>query len=208
MIKNIIFDFGNIIVKFNKYDMVSKFTDKEEIKEFLINEVINSDEWLKKGMIDLGLISLKEMANRINKRTNYKYKNEVYDFSTKFPYELEYNGNVLKLIKKLKDKGYKLYLLSNISEEVYKLFMKDLEPLFDGMVLSYKINMIKPYDGIYQYLINTFKLNSKECLFIDDRQDNIDTANKYGIKGRKINRNDYNDILKVLEEYNIFGGNI
>ena len=119
MIKNIIFDFGNIIVKFNKYDMVSKFTDKEEIKEFLINEVVNSDEWLKKGMIDLGLISLKEMANRINKRTNYKYKNEVYDFSTKFPYELEYNGNVLKLIKKLKEKGYKLYLLSNISEEVY-----------------------------------------------------------------------------------------
>ena len=99
MIKNIIFDFGNIIVKFNNYDMVSKFTDKEEIKEFLINEVVYSDEWLKKGMIDLGLISLKEMANRINKRTNYKYKNEVYDFSTKFPYELEYNGDVLKLIK-------------------------------------------------------------------------------------------------------------
>ena len=86
--------------------------------------------------------------------------------------------------------------------------MINLEILFYSIVWSYKINIIKLYDDIYQYLINTFKLNSKECLFIDDRQDNIDTANKYGIKGRKINRNDYNDILKVLEEYNIFGGNI
>ena len=113
MIKNIIFDFGNIIVKFNNYDMVSKFTDKEEIKEFLINEVVHSDEWLKKGMIDLGLISLKEMANRINKRTNYKYKNEVYDFSTKFPYELEYNGLNLYKTHKIK----KIIILQNNYDE-------------------------------------------------------------------------------------------
>ena len=70
MIKNIIFDFGNIIVKFNEYKLVSEFTDNEEVKRFLIDNVINSDEWVGKGMIDLGILSLEEAANRINEKTN------------------------------------------------------------------------------------------------------------------------------------------
>ena len=71
------------------------------------------------------------------------------------------------------------------------------------MVLSYKIHEIKPYKPIYEYLLSTYNLNPEECLFLDDRLDNMDTANSLRIKGRKVNKDDYNDIINVLEEYSI-----
>ena len=167
MIKNIIFDFGNIIVKFNKDEMTSYYTNDKDIKKFLVDNVINSPEWLGEGLVDLGEISLEEMANNINKRTNYIHEKEVYNFSTDFPNKLKYNGDIINTIKELRNKGYKIYLLSNTSDDVFKLFIEKLRPLFDGMVLSYKIHEIKPYKPIYEHLLNTYNLNPEECLFID-----------------------------------------
>ena len=203
MIKNIIFDFGNIIGKFD-YSL-SNYMGKynEEVREFLINNVIYSDEWEGKGMIDLGEITLEEAANRINQRTNNKYKDEVYEFLTTFSYNIEYNGDILNLLKRLRNDGYKLYVLSNTNSGTWGVFKDTLEPLFDGLVLSYKIHKIKPNRPIYDYLLNTYKLNPEECLFIDDREANIEMANRLGIKGRTINKDDYDDIVKVLKEYNI-----
>lgn len=203
MIKNIIFDFGNIIVKFNRDEMTSHYTNDKDIKKFLVDNVINSPEWLGEGLVDLGEISLEEMANNINKRTNYIHEKEVYNFSTDFPNKLKYNGNIINTIKELRNKGYKIYLLSNTCDYVFRLFLDDLKPLFDGMVLSYKIHEIKPNKPIYEYLLNTYNLNPEECLFLDDRLANMDTANSLRIKGRKINQDDYNDIVSALIEYNV-----
>ena len=143
------------------------------------------------------------MAENIKKRTNYIYEKEVYNFSTDFPNKLKYNGDIIRLIKELKNKGYNLYILSNTCDEVFSLFKGDLESLFDGMVLSYKIHEIKPNRPIYRYLLSTYNLNPEECLFLDDRLENMDTANSLKIKGRKINPDDYNDIVNALKEYNI-----
>ena len=203
MIKNIIFDFGNIIVRFDQDEMTSYYTNDKNIQKFLVDNVINSPEWLKEGLLDLGDISLEEMANNINKRTNYIHEKEVYNLSTDFPNKLKYNGDIINTIKALRNKGYNIYLLSNTSDYVFKLFIDELSPLFDGMVLSYKIHEIKPYKPIYEYLLSTYNLNPEECLFLDDRLDNMDTANSLRIKGRKVNKDDYNDIINVLEEYSI-----
>ena len=203
MIKNVIFDFGNIIIRFNPDEMTSYYTNDNNIKKFLVDNVINSPEWLGEGKLDLGDISLEEMANTINKRTNYIHEKEVYNFSTDFPNKLKYNGSIIETIKKLKNLGYNLYILSNTSDEVFCKFIDDLSPLFDGMVLSYKIHEIKPNKPIYEYLLNKYNLNPEECLFLDDRLDNMETANSFGIKGRKVNKDDYEDIIKVLKEFNI-----
>lgn len=203
MIKNIIFDYGNIIVKCNIEEMTRKYTnDPEEIK-FVIDEVANSEEWLGKNLIDLGEITLSEAASRINKRTNYIHEDLVNIFLKEFPNNLEYNGDILNLVKELKDKGYKVYVLSNTSKETFSKFNDDLEALFDGLVLSYKIHEIKPNKPIYEYLLKTYNLNPNECLFLDDRLDNIKTANELGIHGRKVNEDDLEDIKNVLKEYNI-----
>ena len=203
MIKNIIFDFGNIIIQFKAHEIASNYTKDKDIQEFLIENVINSKEWLGEGKLDLGEITLKEMADNINKRTNNIHKDEVTNFCLDFKNKLTYNGDILNLLNKLKNKGYRLYVLSNTSDEVFTLFYDDLNELFDGMVLSYKIHEIKPYKPIYRYLLDIYSLNPKECLFLDDRLDNMNTANELGINGRQINRNDFDDIINALDEFNI-----
>ena len=203
MIKNIIFDFGNIIVKFNEYKLVSEFTDNEEVKRFLIDNVINSDEWVGKGMIDLGILSLEEAANRINEKTNNIHKDEVTNFLLGFSNKLIINDNILEIIENLRNKGYKTYVLSNTNKVTFDLFRDKLEPFFDGLVLSYEINMIKPFEKIYEYLLETYHLNPNECIFLDDREENIITANRLGINGRVIKKDDTDDIIKALKEYNL-----
>ena len=63
--------------------------------------------------------------------------------------------------------------------------------------------MIKPYNGIYEYIINKYNLKPEESLFIDDTEKNIETANKLGIKGRKVKPADIEDLKSVLEEYEV-----
>lgn len=203
MIKNIIFDYGNIIVKCNIKEIVKKYTNDPEVIKFIEEKVVDSEEWVKGGLIDLGEITLSEAASRINKRTNYIHEDLVNRFLLDVPDNLKYNDNVLDVVKELKNKGYKVYVLSNTSKETFANFKADLEALFDGLVLSYKIHDIKPNKPIYEYLLKTYNLNPNECLFLDDRLDNIKTANELGIHGRKVNEDDLEDIKNVLKEYKI-----
>ena len=88
---------------------------------------------------------------------------------------------------------------------MYEKNLSKIEYLFDGLVLSYKVHLLKPYESIYKYLLEQYNLNPEESLFIDDREDNMKTANKLGIKGRKVEPNNAEDVKRVLKEYEIIG---
>ena len=201
--KNIIFDFGGIILKVKMKEIVKKFTDSKEEQEFLLNNVVNSPEWIEYGLIDTGYITKEDFINLVNDRTNNIHKDLVEDFINNYINHVYVDDKIIELIKDLKEQGYKIYLLSNTQKYSYEKFIKDIEYLFDGITLSFKEHLLKPYNAIYERLIDKYNLVPEESLFIDDREDNISTANKYGIKGRKVERNSIEDIKKVLQEYNI-----
>ena len=201
--KNIIFDFGNVIINFNSREVVSHFTDNKEVQDFLINEVIYSPEWNKYGFIDSGFITHEEVSILINDRTNNIYQDLVNYFMKNYYKYMYIQKEVIEIIKGLKEKGYNIYLLSNTNEFIYEKFIKEIEYLFDGIVLSYRKHILKPHDSIYQYIIAEYNLNPEESLFIDDREDNVKTANKFGIKGRNVKPDDVEDIKRVLKEYGI-----
>ena len=201
--KNIIFDFGGIILKVKMKEIVKKFTDSKEEQEFLLNNVVNSPEWIEYGLIDTGYITKEDFINLVNDRTNNIHKDLVEDFINNYINHVYIDDKIIELIKDLKKQGYKIYLLSNTQKYSYEKFIKDIEYLFDGITLSFKEHLLKPYNAIYERLIDKYNLVPEESLFIDDREDNISTANKYGIKGRKVERNSIEDIKKVLQEYNI-----
>lgn len=203
MIKNIIFDFGNVIIKFNFKKIIKNFTNNEEEQQFIFDNVVNSPEWCVYGLIDSGVISYEQAVMTINDRTNNKHEELVKNFLLNYRNYIEYNDDIFNVITDLKNKGYKLYILSNINNYIFDLFRNDLVSLFDGMILSYEEHKIKPYDAIYKCLLNKYDLNPEESLFIDDRIDNIKTANKFGIKGRNVNKDDINDIKLVLKEYGV-----
>lgn len=198
--KNIIFDLGNVVINTDYNKIINNFTNKEEEKEFILNDVIKSPYY---ELGDTGFIEIEDQIDLINDYTNNKYPELVKDFLLNYIKYKTWNGDILDILKKLKENGYKLYVLSNISDYVYKNFKEILESLFDGIVVSYEIHKVKPNEAIYKYLLNKYNLNPEDSLFIDDREVNIKTANILGIKGRQVLPDNIDDIKQVLKEYGV-----
>lgn len=204
MIKNIVFDFGNVIGRFDYKEAISKITDDKDATEFLIANVINSPFWTGLNIMDTGLVTYDEVIMLINDRNNNKYADLVEKLVNNYYNSISISDEMVNIVKSIKEKGYNIYLLSNTTREVVHIF-KDhkIFTYFSGFVLSYKINKVKPYDGIYNYLFDKYNLNPEECLFIDDKDVNMETGNRLGMKGRQVNKDDIEDIKSVLKEYNI-----
>ena len=101
----------------------------------------------------------------------------------------------------LKEKGYHLYLLlSNADFTIYDYF-PDFVPFsyFDGKLVSADVHIVKPDVRIYQLLMETYGLNPEECLFVDDRMDNVEGAKKAGMQGVQF-LGDYKKVENFLKE--------
>ena len=80
---------------------------------------------------------------------------------------------------------FKLYGLSNMDDALYGALKKkygDIFELFDGVVISAHAKYLKPEQGAYHYLLDTYKLDPADCLFFDDQQENIQGARLVGIE--------------------------
>ena len=204
MIKNIIFDIGNVILNFNILKVLSAFTTNKDEQKFILDNIINSPEWLGHALIDTGYVTKEDAIEIVKDRTNHINDKLISDFWNNYNDYAMVDEKVIKLIQKLKDNNYKIYLLSNINPYTHE-FVKasGLFDVVDGYVLSYLEHQIKPYEGIYNTLINRYTLKPEECLFIDDKMENVKTANKLGIQGESVIPDNYDSITDLLKKYNI-----
>lgn len=122
-------------------------------------------------------------------------------FSTGFdPYIIAKSMSVirqsLKLIKACSHaKRTNLYILSNWDKESFDLlctlpYAQNILKYFnsDNIAISGQLGLLKPNTTMYSFLLNTYKLRPEECLFIDDQQENLDSAQKLGIHGYHYNQ--------------------
>lgn len=201
MIKNIIFDIGNVILNFNYRSVIDQFTSFEEDKKFIMENIINSPEWLGYSLIDTGYITKEEAVEIVKDRTNHTKDDLIENFWNNYNDYAVIDDCVLNIIKNLKEKGYSIYLLSNINEYTYNFVKKSgLFDIVDGYVLSYQEHQIKPYMSIYNTLLNRYELIPSECIFIDDNEKNIATANKLGMIGKKVEPDCYNSVKEIVNE--------
>lgn len=208
MIKNIVFDIGNVILNFDYMKVISQYTDSIEEKKFILDNIINSPEWLEYSLIDTGFITKEEAIQIVQDRTNHINDNIVRNFWNNYNNYAFVDKRVLNLIERLKNKGYKVYLLSNMNEYTFnKVKASNLFNIVDGYVLSYLVHQVKPYISIYKTLINKYNLRVSECLFIDDNEKNIDTANSLGMIGRLVKPDNYEDIEYILKSALDFDNN-
>lgn len=208
MIKNIVFDIGNVILNFDYMKVISQYTDSIEEKKFILDNIINSPEWLEYSLIDTGFITKEEAIQIVQDRTNHINDNLVRNFWNNYNNYAFVDKRVLNLIERLKNKGYKVYLLSNMNEYTFnKVKASNLFNIVDGYVLSYLVHQVKPYISIYKTLINKYNLRVSECLFIDDNEKNIDTANSLGMIGRLVKPDNYEDIEYILKSALDFDNN-
>lgn len=203
MIKNIIFDLGNVIINYNQKQIINSFTQKEDEIKYIYDEIFHAPEW---ELMDLGNITNDEAIEVINKRNEFKYEKLTKDFLHEWYKKQTINREIVEIAKKLKKKGYKLFVLSNMANLTYEYFKNDeFFSLCSGIVISAHEHVKKPDEKVYELLLDRYHLTVAECLFIDDdpSEENYKTANKMGIKGRRIIPNQAEDVKKLLLEYEI-----
>lgn len=178
-IKNIVFDFGGVLMDWNpRYFYQSIFNDEDEM-EYFLSEVC-SLEW--NSQVDAGRPFSTIIEELIAIHPKYKKEIELYQ-----SHWIDMVGGSIaenvSTIDKLKGK-YRLFGLTNWSAETFPLvyekyaFFKELE----GIVVSGAEKIIKPDARIYQILLDRYSLIASECLFIDDNKDNIIAAEKLGFQ--------------------------
>ena len=166
MIKNIIFDLGNVIINYNQEQIISNFTDKEDEIKYIYDEIFHSPEWT---LMDLGNITNDETIEVINKRNEFKYAKLTEDFLHEWYKTQPINEDVVELAKKLKEQGYNLYVLSNMAPLTYAYFQNnEFFKLCTGIVISSHEHIKKPDEKIYKLLLDRYNINAEETIFIDD----------------------------------------
>ena len=200
MIKNVVFDIGNVILNMNYEKAVENYTSNKKERKFLLENVPYSYEW---KLIDTGFISIDDAISIVCDRTNHVNDKLIKDFFYCFEEYSFIDTRIVSIISKIKELGYKVYLLSNIDDYTVN-FMKKSTNLFDivdGSILSYKEHSVKPYDSIYKVLIDRYSINPSESIYIDDNKDNITAGNKLGFISLKVKKDNYESVIKALKKY-------
>lgn len=180
-IDTVIFDLGGVLIDWNPEYLYSKIfkNDPEKMQWFL--STVCTPEWNMEQ--DAGRTLEKGAEILIEKFP--EYKKEISAFYGRWEEML--NGeihdtvlilNTLKSLNKVK-----LYALTNWSIETFPMAVQrfDLLKQFEGIVISGKEKVRKPYPKIYKIALNRYNLQPENCLFIDDSIDNVNGAKNLNI---------------------------
>ncbi len=177
-IKNIVFDFGGVLLDWNpRYLYRTFFWDEKEMEYFLTN--VCNDEWNAEQ--DKGRSF--EEGVKLLQWQHPEYREAIALFADRWEDMLRCElPETVSLLRKLKNDGYGIYGLTNWSAETIGIAYRryDFFKLFDGIVVSGEEKLIKPDKRIYQVLLDRYKLDSEESVFIDDNPANIEAAWELG----------------------------
>lgn len=195
MIKNIVFDIGNVLVKFNWKEYYASFGWPLEVQEKVAKATVLDPFW---NEMDMGNLSDEEILEGFIER-GPDVEAELRQMFVSFKdllIQFEYTKG---WIRDLQNRGYKVYCLSNMSyKAVRECEALNFLKMLDGYVLSCDVRMTKPDLEIYRKLLNTYNLKAEECLFFDDLQANIDASIKAGFNG--VVFTDLKSAVKAIEE--------
>lgn len=180
MIKNIIFDIGQVLAAFRWKEYIKAFGFTEEMNERLAKATVLSPYW---NEVDRGVKTQEEIIELCTS-IDPAIESEIRLFfkdPTNMVIEFDYSKDWIVSLKKM---GYHIYILSNYGEYQFAHVKNVFQFLkyVDGAVISYEVKCIKPEPKIYQTLLDRYQLKGEECVFIDDLNNNLIGAKAFGIE--------------------------
>lgn len=182
MIRNIIFDIGMVLADFRYRDYMRKDLGfSEEITEIFVKRIVMNELW---NELDLSIRPHEEIIAEMKARVSEypaqadAFFENIVEIAAPYPYAYDW-------LKSLKDRGYGVYLLSNYPDWVYTVHERekfDFAKLADGKVISGYEKLAKPDPAIYRLLLRRYGLEASECVFMDDRKENVAAAIDCGIR--------------------------
>lgn len=182
MIKNVIFDLGGVLIRFQPKEAIHRLRLCKEKEEALYSAIFLDPLWLE---VDKGVYQgfSETLPLYLEKYPSLHEEIKLF-FHPGWEDMFEILEEGKQFLMDLKEKGYHCYILSNYGVEPFAYTekrYKEVFDLFDGKVISGRIQMIKPEERIYQYLIDTYSLKKEECVFFDDTKKNVDASNAFGM---------------------------
>lgn len=181
MIKNIVFDISNVLAPFRfKEFLAEKGFDGPMIKR-IIQASAMTPYWTE---YEKGKLTYEE-AMAAFAGTDPEIEEELhkaYDSCSGIMGKYDYTQG---WIMTLKESGYKLYCITNFTPAGYEQCYDCISFIeeFDGCVFSFREGIAKPDPEIYRRLLKRYDLKPEECVFIDDTEENVFSAQKLGMAG-------------------------
>lgn len=177
---NIVFDLGGVVFNWQPDTIIKSAFRDPETQELVRKQVFEHRDWIE---LDRGTLSFQHAVDRGAKRTGLPAQ-DIERLLHSVPQFLTPIEKTIELIHQLHNTANRLFVLSNMHaasiahlEQQYTFW-----EMFDGLVISSRIQMVKPELQIYEHLLNRFQLKPAETVFIDDMQENLAAASLMGIR--------------------------
>lgn len=180
-IKNIVFDFGGVLIDWNPHYLYRQIFDEEQDMLWFLENVC-TPEWNLE--LDKGYPFHKAVSELQQKYPEYKGPIKAYHEQWHEMLGGEISDSV-KILNDLQSRNYPVYGLTNWSSETYPIAYKNYDFLksLDGIVVSGEEKMVKPDPKLFRVLIERYHIKPEESLFIDDKKENVEGARQLGFLG-------------------------
>lgn len=181
MIRNILFDMGNVLIRFDREYFIDRLGVNPEDRQLLLREVFHSVEWVQ---MDRGSIVEEQAVAQVCRRLPQHLHDAAEKLIAMWDRPILPIDGMYELIEELKNAGYGIYLLSNASLRQHEYWPRiPASRFFDGTIISADEGVMKPDAEYYLRALNRFGLKADECFFVDDVPSNIEGALYCGIPG-------------------------
>ncbi|MBS0286112.1 MAG: HAD family phosphatase [Proteobacteria bacterium] len=196
-IKNIVFDVGNVLVRYDPVYIIAKSFPEHPNQATLVQEIFKHETWLA---LNLGYITEAQALLEYHSRLGLEIE-RLQQMAQITKESLTPIAGAQKLLRTLHG-NYPLYALTDNTHEImaYLRARYDFWPLFKGVVVSAHIGHLKPSAEIYRHLLKTYQLSPEETLFLDDVIKNIEGAKAVGIQAVQ-----FKDTEQIIEELKRLG---
>jgi putative hydrolase of the HAD superfamily len=182
MIKNIVFDIGNVLFGYEPRHILNQLLPENKFHDAYLDHFINAQIWQD---LDRGIIEETALVDFLETKINDpNLEDNLTIIINNFIYHLNLISGSRKLFLTLK-KQYPIYLLSNFQAVPFSK-LREMNPFLyqaDGCIISAHHHLMKPEPEIYKLLLKKFNLIPNETVFIDDLETNIEGAKSFGING-------------------------
>ena len=181
MVKNIVFDMGNVLLRFDRDYFLDAAGVEGEDRKILMNNVYLSVEWAR---MDRGSMTEVEAAASMCCHIPERLHEKAHLLVDRWDRPILPVEGMASLVRELKAAGFGIYLLSNSSYRQHEYWPRiPGSEYFDGTLISADVKYVKPEPEIYRLLYKKYGLIPEECVFIDDSAANIEGAERTGMPG-------------------------
>jgi len=177
--KNLIFDLGLVLIGWDPRSVLDTHFSDADDRENAATNIFEHPDWLE---LDRGSFTEPEAVQRFAKNTGFS-ETVVADALAAVRDSLVSLEPGVALLEWVRSRGIPLYCISNMGTTTYEQLRPQHEFFehFEDVVVSAYVKMLKPEPEIFTYALERFALRADDCLFLDDRPENVASARALGI---------------------------